>query len=75
MQEENGDGAVRIVRGAASEEEIAAVAAVLAALHEEGMRVDRPRDTPSPRTAWIRAQRPMRGGGSASDPFGGGYGR
>lgn len=67
------EAAMRIVRGNPDPEEIAAITAVFAVLYEEGTRVDRPRDLPSPRTPWIRAQRPMRGGGSASDPFGGRY--
>ena len=68
-------GAPRILRGNPTAEEIAAVSAVLAALVEAGLTADRPRDVPRPASAWTRSQRFLQGGGSASDPFGGRFGR
>ena len=64
---------VRTVSGNPSVDELAAATLVLASMIESAQDLDRPRDIVKRRTAWQLSQRGMRGGGSASDPFGGSY--
>lgn|GEM_PF-3562264 len=58
---------VAVMRGNPSDEELAAVSAVLAALVEASAHVDRPRDIVPTHTRWNRTQRPLRG--TDSDPW------
>lgn len=64
----------RVVRGNPSDEELAAVVAVIAAVFDAGSTADRPLDRPSHRSAWERSQRTMRGAWSDTS-FGLRFGR
>lgn len=65
---------LRVVGGNPTEEEIAAVAAVMAAVFDAGIHADRPRDLPRYRSKWELSQRVMRGG-QPLDPFSDAFGR
>lgn len=64
---EPGDG--HIVSGNPSTDEIAAIAATLGMLFNEGVAVDRPRDRVKRLSPWQTTQRPLRGGSSPNDPL------
>lgn len=63
----------RVVRGNPSDDELAAVVAVLASVFEAGSQADRPRDLALRRSGWERSQRTLRG--ATGDPFGTPFGR
>lgn len=62
-----------VLRGNPSDEELAAVTAVLAAVFASGRVADRPRDMAPKRSAWRASQRAPRG--QAGDPFATRFGR
>lgn len=62
-----------VVRGDPSDEELAAVVAVLTAVFESGRAADRPRDIAERNAAWARTQRSMRN--LPGDPFATSFGR
>ena len=64
-------GEARLLNGNPSDEELAAVAATLAALFADGVAVDRPRDVVVRLSPWQLSQRGLRGG--SGDPFGSRY--
>ena len=64
----------RVVRGNPTDEELAAVMAVIAAVFDAGSTADRPRDLARRRTGWQRTQRALRGD-SPGDQFGMRFGR
>ena len=66
-------GEARLLNGNPTEDELAAVAATLAALFADGVKVDRPRDSVVRLSPWQQSQRGLRGGGGTGDPFGGRY--
>ncbi|RRJ86798.1 hypothetical protein EG850_07190 [Gulosibacter macacae] len=68
-------GDARLLAGKPTEDELAAVTAVLAVLFEAGVGLDRPRDEVVRLSPWERSQRHLQGGGGAGDPFGGRFRR
>ncbi|CAG7844778.1 hypothetical protein USB125703_01025 [Pseudoclavibacter triregionum] len=63
----------RVVSGNPSDEELAAIVAVLRGILDSGSTADRPRDLMRPASRWERSQRMLRGG--AGDPFRTDFGR
>lgn len=66
-------GDARLLAGSPTDDEFAAVTAVLAVLFEEGVSLDRPRDAVVHLSPWERSQRHLQGGGGVDDAWGGRY--